>query len=410
MTTEHYTSPDGLDVDPARHGPRPARWPVGRPRRAGERGVPGRRAVGRDLRRPGERRGELGGAHRARLRRRPPTTAPASSRRRVTRRSRSRRTRAAGCATSAWSSCPTAATASTTRRPAPTAPTTCAPSCCARRCGRRRGRRGGPVTARLPDFLLLGAPKCGTSALHAALARHPGLFLSEPKEPKYFLTDGPPPTSGGGPGDVATWAEHVWRRADYEALFAAARPPRSAASRRSSTSTTAPRRRASASCSPTPGSSPCCGTPRAGPLQLGAPARTRAWNPRPTSLRARPRGRAHRRGLGALLALRRAGPLRRAARPPLRPVPARAGAAAPLPRAARRPRRDARPGLPVPRRRDRRDQHGAAAQRAARRARTRRRARRRPSGRRRCPASPTTCPGRGADRLGPRGLAALTAG
>jgi Sulfotransferase family len=80
------------------------------------------------------------------------------------------------------------------------------------------------VVGRLPDFLLLGAPKCGTSALHAALDRHPGLFLSEPKEPKYFLTaDRPPPTSGGGPGDVETWGEHVWRRSDYEALFAAAR-------------------------------------------------------------------------------------------------------------------------------------------------------------------------------------------
>lgn len=74
----------------------------------------------------------------------------------------------------------------------------------------------------LPDFLLLGAPKCGTSALHNALNRHPGLFLSEPKEPKFFLTDGPPPSSGGGPGDVETWGEHVWRRADYEALFDAA--------------------------------------------------------------------------------------------------------------------------------------------------------------------------------------------
>lgn len=73
--------------------------------------------------------------------------------------------------------------------------------------------------ARLPDFLLLGAPKCGTSALHAALDTHPELFLSDPKEPKFFLTDGPPPTSGGGPGDIPTWGEHVWRRADYEALF-----------------------------------------------------------------------------------------------------------------------------------------------------------------------------------------------
>jgi Sulfotransferase family len=79
---------------------------------------------------------------------------------------------------------------------------------------------------RLPDFLIVGAPKCGTSALHAALARHPGLFLSEPKEPKFFLTDGPPPDSGGGPGDVETWSEHVWRRDEYEALFADA--PRAA--------------------------------------------------------------------------------------------------------------------------------------------------------------------------------------
>jgi hypothetical protein len=74
----------------------------------------------------------------------------------------------------------------------------------------------------LPDFLVIGAPKAGTTALHAALARHPALYLSPVKEPKFFLTDGPPPTKGGGPGDVTTWREHVWRRADYEALFAAA--------------------------------------------------------------------------------------------------------------------------------------------------------------------------------------------
>ena len=72
----------------------------------------------------------------------------------------------------------------------------------------------------LPDFLVIGAPKAGTTALHAALAAHPGLYLSAIKEPKFFLTDGPPPDRGGGPGDVQTYREHVWRRADYEALFA----------------------------------------------------------------------------------------------------------------------------------------------------------------------------------------------
>ncbi|GAA0851757.1 sulfotransferase family protein [Streptosporangium amethystogenes subsp. fukuiense] len=75
----------------------------------------------------------------------------------------------------------------------------------------------------LPNFLTIGAPKTGTTALHAALARHPELFMSPVKEPKFFLSDGPPPTKGG-PGDVQTYREHVWRREDYEALFDAAPP------------------------------------------------------------------------------------------------------------------------------------------------------------------------------------------
>ncbi len=70
----------------------------------------------------------------------------------------------------------------------------------------------------LPDFFIAGAPKAGTTALHAALARHPALYMSSVKEPKFFLTDGPPPARGG-PGDVQTYREHVWRREDYEALF-----------------------------------------------------------------------------------------------------------------------------------------------------------------------------------------------
>jgi hypothetical protein len=75
------------------------------------------------------------------------------------------------------------------------------------------------VTVALPDFLLVGAPKAGTTALHVALARHPQLYLSPVKEPKFFLTDGGPPTGPGGPGDVQTFREYVWRQADYEALF-----------------------------------------------------------------------------------------------------------------------------------------------------------------------------------------------
>lgn len=75
----------------------------------------------------------------------------------------------------------------------------------------------------LPDFFVIGAPKSGTTALHVALAAHPQLFMSRVKEPKFFLTDGPPPTRGG-PGDAKTFREHVWQRTDYEALFDAAPP------------------------------------------------------------------------------------------------------------------------------------------------------------------------------------------
>jgi hypothetical protein len=73
----------------------------------------------------------------------------------------------------------------------------------------------------LPDFLIAGVPKAGTTALHAALVGHPQLFLPAVKEPKFFLSDGPPPSTGG-PGDVQTYQEHVWRPEDYERLFAPA--------------------------------------------------------------------------------------------------------------------------------------------------------------------------------------------
>lgn len=75
----------------------------------------------------------------------------------------------------------------------------------------------------LPDFFVAGAPKAGTTALHAALAQHRALYMSAVKEPKFFLTDGPPPTQGG-PGDAKTYREHIWRRPDYEGLFDPAPP------------------------------------------------------------------------------------------------------------------------------------------------------------------------------------------
>ena len=38
----------------------------------------------------------------------------------------------------------------------------------------------------LPNFFIVGAPKCGTTSLAQYLAGHPMVFVTEPKEPSYF--------------------------------------------------------------------------------------------------------------------------------------------------------------------------------------------------------------------------------
>ena len=52
-----------------------------------------------------------------------------------------------------------------------------------------------------PDFLIIGAPKAGTTALHAALTQHPQVFTTRPKESKYWLCGDAPPPHYAGPGD-----------------------------------------------------------------------------------------------------------------------------------------------------------------------------------------------------------------
>lgn len=41
----------------------------------------------------------------------------------------------------------------------------------------------------LPDFLIIGAMKCGTTTLAAQIAAQPGYFMTVPKEPNYFSDD-----------------------------------------------------------------------------------------------------------------------------------------------------------------------------------------------------------------------------
>src|SRR3977135_3113168 len=56
------------------------------------------------------------------------------------------------------------------------------------------GNDGAGVTSRLatrPGFFIIGAPRCGTTALSTYLAGHPRIGFSRPKETQFFCTDLP---------------------------------------------------------------------------------------------------------------------------------------------------------------------------------------------------------------------------
>jgi hypothetical protein len=74
------------------------------------------------------------------------------------------------------------------------------------------------MTGRLPDFFVIGHPKCGTTALYAMLKRHPQIYMSDVKEPQFFASDlRNPDADQRAPAGTRTLSE-------YTALFQAARP------------------------------------------------------------------------------------------------------------------------------------------------------------------------------------------
>ncbi|MEO0767921.1 MAG: sulfotransferase, partial [Cyanobacteria bacterium J06649_4] len=75
----------------------------------------------------------------------------------------------------------------------------------------------------LPDFLILGAPKAGTTSLYHYLSQHPQIFMSANKEPHFFAFEGHLPTFRG-PGDEKAWlnACSVVELEAYQQLFAPA--------------------------------------------------------------------------------------------------------------------------------------------------------------------------------------------
>ena len=69
-----------------------------------------------------------------------------------------------------------------------------------------------------PNFIVIGAARCGTTALHHFLGQHPQVFMCPVKEPNFFAFDG---ALGDlrGPG-TAQLADHsVVDREAYQALF-----------------------------------------------------------------------------------------------------------------------------------------------------------------------------------------------
>ena len=46
-----------------------------------------------------------------------------------------------------------------------------------------------PADQRVPDFFIVGHPKCGTTALHWMLTRHPQVYMPGLKEPRFLASD-----------------------------------------------------------------------------------------------------------------------------------------------------------------------------------------------------------------------------
>ncbi|MFC1620499.1 sulfotransferase [Candidatus Neomarinimicrobiota bacterium] len=73
--------------------------------------------------------------------------------------------------------------------------------------------------ARLPNFIIVGAAKSGTTSLHHYLAQHPDIYMSEFKEPDYFALM-PHKADFNGPGGVPNNEGMIDDWEAYTGLFA----------------------------------------------------------------------------------------------------------------------------------------------------------------------------------------------
>ena len=79
------------------------------------------------------------------------------------------------------------------------------------------GAAGRETRGRLPDFLIVGHPKCGTTALYHTLRSHSQIYMPEMKEPWFFVPELHSPFRSPADGRPDTIGQ-------YMALFADAAP------------------------------------------------------------------------------------------------------------------------------------------------------------------------------------------
>lgn len=74
----------------------------------------------------------------------------------------------------------------------------------------------------MPDFIMIGAPKAGTSSIFNYLGQHPNIYTPALKEPGFFLFDGEVPDYRG-PGDGNFYSRAVPDEQNYASMFEDAR-------------------------------------------------------------------------------------------------------------------------------------------------------------------------------------------
>lgn len=75
--------------------------------------------------------------------------------------------------------------------------------------------------SQLPNFLIVGAAKCGTTSMSEYLKQHPEVFISDVKEPR-FLSSQDDHSPLQGPGDAKRESRYIKDYHAYQALFQSA--------------------------------------------------------------------------------------------------------------------------------------------------------------------------------------------